>query len=93
MERTDSYHFTVDNDPAGHVKISALRGEIKTFNAFRKRVGLHGRFRVMLHGRLGKNSPYGHLYRRGGAHWVDAVNGNIRLEHASRIDVYVNRRY
>jgi len=46
------------------------------------------RLRVRVRGRLGKNSPYAYLYKRGGPlhRWTSQ---DIRPEHASRFDVYV----
>ena len=47
------------------------------------------RLRVRVRGRLGKNSPYAHLYKKGGPHY-QWTSQDIRPEHASRFDVYVH---
>jgi len=46
------------------------------------------RFRVVVRARLGKNSPYAGMYRRGGAHYRFSAQ-TIRPEHGSRFDVYL----
>lgn len=49
------------------------------------------RWIVRIRGRLGKNSPHAHLYRRGGQlHRYSSQD--IRAEHAERFDVYVDKR-
>ena len=47
------------------------------------------RQRVRVRGRLGKNSPFAHLYKKGGPlhRWSSQ---DIRPEHAARFDVYVH---
>lgn len=48
----------------------------------------HKRFRVVVRGRLGKNSPFKHLYAVGGP-LKRYFSQTIRPEHASRFDVYL----
>ena len=78
--RTDAYRFTVtdSSDP----QIAALKRRVKIQNVSRKLDELSGvgrgfqysgqhyvrRLRVVLKGRLGKDSPHAALYRRGGKH-------------------------
>lgn len=47
------------------------------------------RLRIRVRGRLGPNSPHAPLYSKGGLFWR-ASSQDIRPEHASRFDVYVN---
>lgn len=93
-QRTPAYAFTVDpNSAVDMEKVEALRKGIRAVNAMNRlkvqwRGGEPEIFRVTLKARLGKNSPVASLYRghsRG--------QQNILLEHAQRIDVYVQRRY
>ena len=99
--RSSAYRLTVTdiNDP----QIAALKRLVKIQNVSRKLDELSGvgrgfqysgrhyvrRLRVVLKGRLGKNSPHAHLYRRGGAHYQWCAQ-TIRPEHAARFDVYVH---
>lgn len=45
------------------------------------------RYRVVVRARLGKDSPFSSMYRRGGAHYRWSSQ-TIRPEHGSRFDVY-----
>ena len=93
MERTSNYHYTVKNDDRGHAMIAATRAGIKALNAFRRRHQLGtNRFEVVIRGRLGKDSPYRHLYAVGGPLWIKSVQGSILIQHSERIDVYVRSR-
>ena len=46
------------------------------------------RSKVLVRGRLGKDNPNAYMYRRGGQHWRP-TSMDIRKEHASRFDLYV----
>lgn len=100
--RTSAYRFTVTDsaDP----QIAALKRLVKIQNVSRKLDELSGgrgsvfqysgqhyvrRSRVVIKGRLGKNSPHAQLYRRGGAHYRYSAQ-TIRPEHSARFDVYVH---
>ena len=70
-------------------KYEELIGNIKPeFNSY------FWRYRLVIRGRLGKKNPNAHLYSRGGKHWRP-TSMNIRKEHASRFDLYLQtyRRY
>ena len=95
--RTNAYRFTVQTLDNPH--LTALRMEIKIANAKAKVFDLENpdrparpRFRIKVRGRLGKNSPHRHLYRRGGAYYRWSSQ-DIRPEHSERFDVYVHYRY
>jgi hypothetical protein len=82
--RTSSYQFTADpNNPADRARIETLRLIVRLNNRFKTR-----KDRVSLMGRLGENSPYRGLYRRGGR----IIAQSIKLRHAARIDVYIHQR-
>ena len=102
MARSNAYKFTVTSmeDPA----IALLKHDAKVENLIRRleeaRSGtVHRsewggqeyvrRVRVRVRARLGKDSPYAHLYRRGGKHYR-WTSQDIRPEHGSRFDVYVH---
>jgi len=93
--RTNGYAFTFDTGSLeGWRKLWRLQHRVKALN--KTGGGRTGNKRkVTFRGRLGKNSPYRHLYY---GKW-DPVNGwthkpvhcscCVRKEHADRIDVYI----
>ena len=98
--RTSAYRFTVQS--LDDSRIDQLRKDAKLLN-LGQRMGevagyvtpneyygnrAHKRFRVVVRGRLGKNSPHRDLYRRGGALYRFSAQ-TIRPEHSSRFDVYL----
>ena len=75
-------------------EIEELRRQVRITNLERRvrelRYGVAlGRQRIRVRPRLGVNSPFAGMYRRGGAHWRFSSQ-DIRPEHGSRFDVYVN---
>lgn len=87
MKRTDTYVGTVDlNDPRAINYIALVRKTVRLSN---KRTDQ--KFFVRVRGRLGKNNPYSHLYRVGGALCQPACE-DIKLEHATRADIYISPR-
>lgn len=106
MQRTSSYVMTVaSNDPRLPEILASVKRSIKAWNAQRRVAELANpkfveyswsgkqevrvRARVKVRGRLGKNNPSAELYRRGGPlHRFSAQE--IRPEHATRFDIYVN---
>jgi hypothetical protein len=97
-KRTDNYVMTVDPMSVTDAeKVSALRKTISAMNKVeRKRVARKLQYsgvrenpivwRVCLKGRLGKNNPAAAKYKD---QWIQS----IKLEDATRIDVYVQRRW
>ena len=84
---SSSYRFTFAvNDQAGYEKLESLRKEI----AIRNRAG--ERLRVCVKGRLGENNPAAISYQELAKRTVYSVYQTIKLEHASRFDVYVYMR-
>jgi len=97
MNRSGTYQFTVYRDVIGKIpqgQIDELRKEIKILNLKNRILKLENpnarvpRLRVRVRGRLGKNSPYSPLYRRGGK-LHRYTSQDIRIEHSERVDVYV----
>ena len=95
-QRTPAYAFTVDpNSAVDMEKVEALRKGIRAVNAMnRLKVQWKGGepeiFRVTLKARLGKDNPAASIYRS--KRLYGRGQQNILLEHAQRIDVYVQRR-
>ena len=95
------------NDPRLAETIAIAKANIKEFNAKRRAYeeanpkfvewSWSGKQRVKeravlrVRGRLGKNNPNAHLYRRGGKlhTWTSQ---DIRPEHSLRFDIYVSSR-
>ena len=85
---SSSYRFSFNvNDQAGYEKLEALRKEIAESN---KEGG--ERLRVCVKGRLGENNPAAIIYQELAKRTVYSVYQTIKLEHASRFDVYVYMR-
>ena len=98
--RTDSYIFTAD--PLSVVdmqQIEIVRKTIRVANARAKRdAKWRGEkpklYRVCLKARLGRGNPAAVIYRNKSTYWGRKGDyQSIKLEHAQRIDVYVQRRY
>jgi hypothetical protein len=54
----------------------------------RQQLRYRKRYRIVVRGRLGKDNPNAHLYRRGGSLYRSSSQ-DIRPEHATRFDVYL----
>lgn len=109
MTRSSDFVMTVDcNDPRLHDIIASVKRSIKVWNAQRRVEELENpqfttdhwrgkqevrrRAFIRVRGRLGKDSPHAKLYRQGGPlHRYSSQD--IRLEHSSRVDIYVNERH
>lgn len=90
MKRTSSYVGTLSS--YDEAKIGGARAEISIRNALSKHRGSNERWRLRVRPRLGKNSPYKHLYAVGGPlHRASAQD--IKREHGVRFDMYVYQRY
>lgn len=91
-ERTPSYHFTYKaGDTEGEKKVGELKAKV---SAAHKAGGSHQR--VVVRGRLGKNSPHAQHYKdmakqKGGNANMHPYF-NIKPEHASHFDVYTRDR-
>ena len=99
MDRSDAYVMTAYTDSAGDMlEIETVRNVVKSINKQNKkaedRLNNHPmsddivsmpRYRVSLKGRYGKNNPNYCPWR--------GKNGQVPLEHAERVDVYIHRRY
>lgn len=84
---SSSYRFTFAvNDRAGYEKLESLRKEI----AIRNRGG--ERLRVCVKGRLGENNSAAVIYQERAKRQAFGAYQTIKLEHASRFDVYVYMR-
>jgi len=95
--RTPAYRFTAATDE--DARIAELRVKARLMGLEQKATEIVAeskgkpkmytkRFRVVVRARLGKDSPYASLYRRGGQYyrWSSQC---IRAEHGSRFDVYL----
>ena len=94
-QRTPAYVFTVDpKSPEDMKKVENLRALVKRANHANREIGEGTVLRVCLKARLGKNNPAAQLYRDKVDYWGNkGYFQSIKLEHAQRIDVYVQRRY
>jgi hypothetical protein len=92
VERTKAYLATVDNDEKGLGYIAVVRRTVSDANRLNARNGDPKRWKVDVHGRLGRNSQHAHLYSRyGGALWRRCAQ-RIRPEHSARFDIYIRER-
>ena len=99
MKRTDSYVFTAHTASAGDMlEIETIRKTVKAINKQSKNAErwhnnhpmtddlvTFPRYRVSLKGRYGRNNPNYCSWR--------ANRGQVPLEHAERVDVYIHRRH
>ena len=94
MKRSDAYVMTAYTESASDMlEIENIRNAVKVINKgnkqAEKRSGLfYGdmpRYRVSLKGRYGKNNPNYCSWR--------GKCGQVPLEHAERVDVYIHRRH
>lgn len=90
MKRTSSYIGTLSS--YDETKIGAVRAEISIRNALSKLKGSDKRWRLRVRARLGKYSPYKHLYAVGGPLHRSSAQ-DIKREHGVRFDMYLHRRY
>ena len=95
--RTDAYRFTVTSLDSPLIR--ELKHLVKIQNVEDKLsylVGGHEKYNrrrvVAIKARLGKDSPYAHLYRKGGELYRRSAQ-TIRPEHGAHFDVYVHIRY
>lgn len=92
-QRTDSYIFTADPMSVNDMQqIAIVRKTVAVANkrarSSAKWSGTKAKiYRVCLKARLGKNNPASAFYR------TRSDYQSIKLEHAQRIDVYVQERF
>ena len=98
-KRTDSYIFTADPLSSSDMQqIQLVRKTVAASNKIAKQAAKwSGKtptiYRVCLKGRIGKNNPDAYIYREKVTFWGRKGDyQSIKLEHAQRIDVYVQRR-
>lgn len=108
MNRTSSYVMTVEaNDPRLPEIIANIKKSIKVWNAQQRVTELQDpkfvtyswsgkqevrtRASIRIRGRLGKDNPNAKLYRQGGP-LHRYTSQDIRPEHSTRLDIYVNER-
>lgn len=98
--RTDSYIFTADPMSVNDMQqIAIVRKTVAVSNKLaRQRAKWTGEkptiYRVCLKARLGRNNPDADIYRNKKTYWGRKGDyQSIKLEHAQRIDVYVQRRW
>lgn len=99
-QRTDSYIFTADPLSVSDMQqIELVRKTVRVTNQ-RARQDAKWRgekpklYRVCLKARLGRGNPAADIYRSKITYWGRKGDyQSIKLEHAQRIDVYVQRRY
>lgn len=99
-QRTDAYVFTAD--PLSVSDMQMIEVVRKTVRAANKRARQDAKwrnetpkiYRVCLKARLGRNNPAADIYRNKRTYWGRMGDyQSIKLEHAQRIDIYVQRRY
>ena len=92
--RSDAYVMTAYTASAGDMlEIETIRDAVKVINKGNKQAEKRRiyqgvslpRYRVSLKGRYGKNNPNYCSWR--------GKTGQVPLEHAERVDVYIHRRY
>jgi hypothetical protein len=99
--RTSAYKSTIYNlndfvvdKYRRQVKLMNLDQKIREVNELEKPL-ISGaqkyvrRYRMTIRGRLGKNNRHAHLYAKGGELYRRCAQ-TIKLEHASRYDIYIN---
>ena len=82
-KRTSSYigTFYVE-DASDMLELAELKKMVRNMNNMLKEDKYDYRFRVVLHGRLGKNNPAAPKYR---------YRQDVKLSDAIRIDAYINK--
>ena len=84
MNRTSSYFDTFStSDPSFQATIDLIKATIRKVN---KRPGQ--KYRLRVRGRLGKNNPHAPLYGVAGP-LHRYFSQEIKIEHSSRVDVYI----
>lgn len=99
-QRTDSYIFTADPLSVNDMQqIAIVRKTVAVSNKMARQSAKWKNekpviYRVCLKARLGRNNPDADIYRNKTTFWGRKGDyQSIKLEHAQRIDVYVQRRW
>ena len=93
LRRSANYQFTIDpTSKADKLRVKHLRAATAFKNKWRKTANYPTRLEVAVKPRLGVDSKFKALYGRGGPFWGDSRQGNYKMEHATRADVYVYSR-
>jgi hypothetical protein len=91
--RSTNYQFTIDIE--SNVDKVRLR-ELRMITALKNRWRVKGKFssreEVIVRPRLGRNSKFKPLYSNTGPLRIGARQGNYKMEHATRADVYLYYR-
>ena len=93
--RSDRYIDTIStSDPQVQTLIDRVRKTILTINRMNRQKARYTgnkpeQFFIRVRGRLGRNNPNAYLYRQGAPLYASY---DIKLEHASRVDVYFGVR-
>ena len=91
--RSANYRFTIDpTSEADKLRVKHLRAVTALKNKWRKTANFETRLVITVKPRLGIDSKFKALYGRGGPFWGDSRQGNYKMEHATRADVYVYSR-
>ena len=87
MKRTPTYVDTMStSDPMLQADIDLIRSTLRKSNKLPGQ-----KYRLRVRGRLGKDNPHAHLYRVGGP-LHRYCSQDIKIEHASRVDLYITLR-
>lgn len=87
MNRSKNYLDTVYmNDVSAAADIEGWRRAIRDANLYFKERGINKRYFLRISGRLGKNSPYAHLYDTNRQY--TPCRQNVLIQHAERVDLY-----
>lgn len=87
---SEDYVTTIDlSSDSALREIQLIKNVVKIGN--KRAAFCESRYFVRVRGRLGKNSPYAHLYAQGGPLHRGCAQ-DIKLEHSVRADVYVSKR-
>ena len=93
LRRSTNYQFTIDpTSEADKLRVKHLRAATALKNKWRKTANFETRLVITVKPRLGIDSKFKALYGRGGPFWGDSRQGNYKMEHATRADVYVYSR-
>jgi len=87
MTRTSAYFCTLSRHGAEE-KIATIRDVVTKQNLLNRLTGSPRRVRLVIRPRLGRGSPFKHLYARGGPLYR-VSSQTIKREHGSRFDLYL----
>ena len=88
-KRSSAYLGTLSKYDESYIK--SIRSWVSFQNACLKLKGSDKRYRLQVRPRLGKNNPNRHLYALGGR-LHRYTSQDIKREHGTRFDMYLQRR-